>query len=198
MMRLFVLSFRRFTTEHIAGGTLDAIDENPGDRRVFKLKWLLQLTRLVDDLNYKYGMQHQAIAPRNLLVDEATENIMLFDFNFSARIGAPLRSMGTRFFKERDDIKGVIFTLVLNIEDWVQYPYRNPHGDWHIEHAEEMVGTSERNEDLGENNMDAAGGDESEDQTPGYSENEGADSVLTPEICPTWAINGREARDNSP
>lgn len=63
--------------------------------------------------------------------------------------------------------------------------------------AEEMVGTSEQNEDLGENNMDAAGGDESEDQAPGYSENEGTDSVLTPETCPTWAINRREASDNN-
>lgn len=90
---------------------LDAIDENPRDRRLFKLKWLLQLTRLVDHLNYKYGIQHQDIATRNLLVDEATENIMLFDFNFSARIGSSLRNMGTHFFKERDDITCVIFTL---------------------------------------------------------------------------------------
>lgn len=100
-----------FTTLHIAGGTLDAIDENPGDCRTFKLKWLLQLMSLVDDLNYKYGIQHQDIAPRNLLVDEATDNIMLFDFNFSARIGAPALNMGIPFLQDRDDVKGVIFTL---------------------------------------------------------------------------------------
>lgn len=133
-----------FTTLHIAGGTLDAIDENPGDCRTFKLKWLLQLMSLVDDLNYKYGIQHQDIAPRNLLVDEATDNIMLFDFNMSARIGAPTRNMGIRFSQDRDDIKGVIFTLyeiitrddhfrsvphrdqdtssVLKMENWEKHP----------------------------------------------------------------------------
>lgn len=133
-----------FTTLHIAGGTLDAIDENPGDCRIFKLKWLLQLMSLVDDLNYKYGVQHQDIAPRNLLVDEATDNIMLFDFNFSARIGAPARNMGIPFFQDRDDVKGVIFTMyeiitrddhfrsvphrdqdtssVLKMENWVKHP----------------------------------------------------------------------------
>lgn len=98
---------------------------------------------LVDDLNYKYGIQHQDIAPRNLLVDEATDNIMLFDFNFSARIGAPARDMGIPFFEDRGDIKGVIFTLyemitrddrlrsvphrdqdpssVMNMENWVKH-----------------------------------------------------------------------------
>lgn len=133
-----------FTTLHIAGGTLDAIDENPGDCRTFKLRWLLQLMSLVDDLNYNYGIQHQDIAPRNLLVDEATDNIMLFDFNFSARIGAPARNMGIPFCQDRDDIKGVIFTLyeiitrddhfrsvphrdqdtssLLKMEDWVKHP----------------------------------------------------------------------------
>lgn len=133
-----------FTSLYIAGGTLDAIEENPCDCRTFKLKWLLQLMSLVDDLTYKYGIQHQDIAPRNLLVDEATDNIMLFDFNFSARIGVPERGKGMPFFEDRDDVKGVVFTLyeiitrddsfrsvphrdqhsssVLDMEDWVKHP----------------------------------------------------------------------------
>lgn len=99
---------------------------------------------LVDDLTYNYGIQHQDIAPRNLLVDEATDKIMLFDFNFAARIGAPARSRATPFFEDRNDVKGVIFTLyeiitrddhfrfvphrdqdvssVLDMEDWVKHP----------------------------------------------------------------------------
>lgn len=250
-----------FTTQHIAGGTLDAIDENPEDSRAFKLKWLLQLTSLVDDLYYKYGIQHQDIAPRNLLVDEATDNILLFDFNFSARIGAPVCNMRTRFFEERDDIKGVIFTVyeiitrddhfrsvphrdqnassVLNMENWVKHPdvrldeplekYRaeldawvlsrkergnlkgftdaSDYIDWSeipepsrreaYEDAEDMVGNSEQYEDLGDNNMDASGGDESEDQAPGHSEDEREESVLTTDTYPSWTINRRDARQTN-
>ncbi|OHF00898.1 hypothetical protein CORC01_03726 [Colletotrichum orchidophilum] len=89
-----------FTTVFIPGGT---IEENPS--RVFKLKWLEQLTRVVDDLNLKHGIMHQDIAARNLLVDPLADNLLLFDFNFSGRIG------GIGHVNERDDVKGVIFTL---------------------------------------------------------------------------------------
>lgn len=80
-------------------------------RKIFKLKWLLQLTKLVDDLNLKFGIEHQDIAPRNLTVDETTDNIMLFDFNSSSRIGGPLRNGETVFNFEQNDVKEVIFTL---------------------------------------------------------------------------------------
>lgn len=100
-----------FTSLHIAGGTLDRVYQNPGDSRVFKLKWLAQLTSLVDDLNLKYGIQHQDVAPRNLLVDERTDNITLFDFNCAARIGGPLRANGPVYGEKCDDVKGVVFTL---------------------------------------------------------------------------------------
>lgn len=136
-----------FTTRYIAGGSLD-ITDNAGDRRVFKLKWLKQLIRVVDDLNYKYGIQHQDIAPRNLVVHQATDQIMLIDFSVSARIGAvndpdndPYR--GDIYLENRNDLEGVIYTLyeiitrdqqfcliesreqhassVLNMEDWVKH-----------------------------------------------------------------------------
>lgn len=55
--------------------------------RPFKLKWLKQLMCAVDDLNFKYGIQHQDIAPRNLLVDEDSDKLLVFYFNFAARIG---------------------------------------------------------------------------------------------------------------
>ena len=46
-----------FTSLFITGGTLQ---ENK--TRVFKLKWLRQLTSVVDDLNLKYGIAHQDVA----------------------------------------------------------------------------------------------------------------------------------------
>lgn len=137
-----------FTTRYIAGGSLDATD-NVGHRRVFKLKWLKQLIRVVDDLNHKYGIQQQDIGPRNLLVHEATDQITLIDFGVSARIGAVDAAYddqyrGDPYSESRNDIEGVIFTLyeiitrddqfrltqnrwqqaprVLNMEDWVKHP----------------------------------------------------------------------------
>ncbi|KAI9154792.1 N amino acid transport system protein [Paramyrothecium foliicola] len=89
-----------FTTLFIPGGT---ISENKS--RVFKLEWIRQLMRVVDDLNLKYGIAHQDIAARNLLVNPETDELMLFDFNYSARIG------DTEYDKDRNDVKGVIFTL---------------------------------------------------------------------------------------
>ncbi|KAF6791390.1 hypothetical protein CSOJ01_14369 [Colletotrichum sojae] len=89
-----------FTSVCIPGGTLDA-----NRLRVFKLKWLEQLTRVVDDLNLKHGFMHQDIAARNLLIDPETDDLLLFDFNYSACIGT------AGHFNDRDDVKGVIYTL---------------------------------------------------------------------------------------
>lgn len=89
-----------FTSRYIPGGTLS---ENT--TRTFKLKGLRQLTGVIDDLNLKYGIAHQDVAPRNLLIDPDTDALMLFDFNFSGRIG------GAGYGEGRGDVKGVIFTL---------------------------------------------------------------------------------------
>ena len=89
-----------FTTQFIPGG---ALKENNATTRPFRLRWLHQLLSVVDDLNYRYGMIQQDIAPRNLLVDEK-ENLRLFDFNYSIMIEM-------YYTPERDDIKGIIFTL---------------------------------------------------------------------------------------
>jgi hypothetical protein len=127
-----------FTNVYIPGGT---IWENTA--RVFKLDWLRQLTRVVDDLNLKYGIAHQDVAARNLLVNPETDDLMLFDFNWSGRIGVPING-GLGYIKDRDDVKGVIFTLyetitrdthfqsvrcdlqnpddVMGLEEWVQHP----------------------------------------------------------------------------
>lgn len=95
-----------FTNSYIPGGNLE---ENKS--RVFRLEWLQQLIKVVDDLNLQYGIAHQDIAPRNLLVDESTNSIMLFDFNFAARINHPLPGEGESYLIERNDVKGVIFTI---------------------------------------------------------------------------------------
>lgn len=96
-----------FTSVYIPGGT---VEDNTS--RIFKLKWLKQLLHAVDDLNLKYGIQHQDIAPRNLLVDEEADKLLLFDFNFAARIGYPCQEEDhEQYSEDRDDIKGVIFTI---------------------------------------------------------------------------------------
>jgi serine/threonine protein kinase len=95
-----------FTNDYVPGGSLE---ENKS--RVFKLRWLQQLIQVVDDLNLRYSIAHQDIAPRDLLVDESTDSVMLFDFNFAARIKhlSPLGE-GESYCEERNDVKGVIFT----------------------------------------------------------------------------------------
>lgn len=124
--------FVGFTTIYIPGGTLE---ENK--TRLFKLKWLRQLIGVVDELNLNLGVAHQDVAPRNLLIHEATDSLMIFDFNFSARIGNPGHS------EARNDIKGTLFTMyeiitrnddlrsirhedqdvsVIEHEDWVKHP----------------------------------------------------------------------------
>ncbi|PTB35798.1 hypothetical protein M441DRAFT_62531 [Trichoderma asperellum CBS 433.97] len=118
---------------YIPGGTL-----SQNKSRVFKLEWLRQLTSVVDDLNLKHGIAHQDISARNLLVEPKTNALMLFDFNYSGRIG------GIGYGEDRDDVKGVIFTLyeiitrdahfrdvrhseqnpadVQGLEEWVKHP----------------------------------------------------------------------------
>ncbi len=97
-----------FTTPFIPGGGFDKNRSRP-----FKLKWLKQLMGVVDDLNLKFGIMHQDIAPRNLLVDPNTDALLVFDFDTACKIGdlddpnAPVR-WSTR---GRDDVKGVMFAM---------------------------------------------------------------------------------------
>ncbi|KAG5915278.1 hypothetical protein E4U42_000069 [Claviceps africana] len=86
-----------FTSLFIPGGTLF---DNNATTRTFRLRWLHQLLSVVDDLNYRYGIMHQDIAPRNLIIDEE-DNLRVFDFNYSAMIDECYM----------DDWEGVVFTL---------------------------------------------------------------------------------------
>ena len=101
-----------FTTPFIANGSLD-----DNKSRTFKLKWLKQLIQTVDDLNLKFGVSHQDIAARNMLIDPATDNLVLFDFNFSAMIDVvsdwtkKTEKDYTGQRVDRDDVKGVMFAL---------------------------------------------------------------------------------------
>ncbi|KAK2591292.1 hypothetical protein QQS21_011010 [Conoideocrella luteorostrata] len=119
--------FIGFTSKYIPGGTLD---ENK--TRVFKLKWLHQLTGVVDELNLSLGVAHQDVSPRNILIDESTDMIMLFDFNFSARIGRP------GYSEPRNDVKGVVFTMYEVItRDKARREMR--HEDQDVSAVEQMV-----------------------------------------------------------
>ncbi|KAG6016877.1 hypothetical protein E4U43_002856 [Claviceps pusilla] len=89
-----------FTNLFIPGGTLFS---NNATSRPFRLRWLHQLLSVVDDLNYRYGIMHQDIAPRNLLIDKK-DNLRLFDFNYSIMIDKD-------YSPHRDDWKGIAFTL---------------------------------------------------------------------------------------
>ena len=44
--------------------------------RPFRLCWLEQLTRIVDDLNLKYGILHHDIAPCNMMIDPQTNKLI--------------------------------------------------------------------------------------------------------------------------
>lgn len=124
--------FVGFTTKYIPGGTLEENKSRP-----FKLRWLRQLMNVIDELNLNLGIAHQDIATRNLVIDETTDSLMLFDFDFSARIGTPAYS------EARNDIKGVFFTIyeiitrndslravrhedqdisIIEREDWMKHP----------------------------------------------------------------------------
>ncbi|KAH7162043.1 hypothetical protein B0J13DRAFT_430467 [Dactylonectria estremocensis] len=89
-----------FTSVFIPGGTLEH-----NTTRVFKLKWLLQLIDVIDELNLNLGIAHQDVAPRNIVIDETTDSLRILDFNFSSRIGH------RGYSHARNDIKGVIFTM---------------------------------------------------------------------------------------
>ncbi|KAK4038609.1 hypothetical protein C8A01DRAFT_47808 [Parachaetomium inaequale] len=73
-----------YTTPFIDARSLDDSEEPP---RPFKLKYLRELMALVDELNLTYGILHQDIAARNLVINPATDAVMLSNFSFATAIG---------------------------------------------------------------------------------------------------------------
>jgi len=70
-----------FTMPFIPGSSLQATRTT----RIFKLKWAKQLFDVIDDLNLKYGIVHGDVRLRNLMVDPATDNLVLIDFGLAAK-----------------------------------------------------------------------------------------------------------------
>ncbi|KAG7405049.1 CBL-interacting serine/threonine-protein kinase 20 [Fusarium oxysporum f. sp. rapae] len=105
-----------FTTEYAPGGTLE---ENKC--RTFKLKWPTELVTVIDELNLNLGIAHQNIAPRNLLIDEEADSMMIFDFNFSGVIFT-IYEIITRDETLRAVRHEEQNVLEIEQKDWVQHP----------------------------------------------------------------------------
>lgn len=135
-----------YTTAYIPGGTM----EEQATKRPFRKIWLQQLMDVVDDLNLKHGIVHQDIAPRNLLIDPSTDNLLLFDFNWAVRIGSvEVNTFESRMMGDvtilhefvdpaRNDIKGVMFTLyeILTQDNQVR---NMPHEEQDVEKVQAMT-----------------------------------------------------------
>lgn len=91
-----------FTSEYISGGTLEHYHDKP-----FYFRWLKQLTDAVDELNLRFGLMHQDIAPRNVLVDLVSGNLKVFDFDRAELIGEEKHQL-TQFC---NDVDAVVFTV---------------------------------------------------------------------------------------
>ncbi|KAK0712780.1 hypothetical protein B0T26DRAFT_622194, partial [Lasiosphaeria miniovina] len=72
-----------FTVPFLPGGSLEASRTT----RPFKLKWAKQLMQVVNDLNLQHGIAHTDVRLRNIMVDPATDNLVLIDFGTAARCG---------------------------------------------------------------------------------------------------------------
>jgi hypothetical protein len=95
-----------FTSTFIPGKTLE---ENRS--RIFKLKYLEQLIEVVDDLNLKFGIVHQDIAIRNILINPATDTLQLFDFSHSGRLGWKDDGEFTNLGSFKSDLNKVVATV---------------------------------------------------------------------------------------
>lgn len=86
-----------FTMPYMAGGSLDR------SRPPLKLKWLMQLMQLVDELHLKHRLVHRDIAARNPVVNPDSDSIILIDFNVASSIGISEEDLA------RADVTGVMF-----------------------------------------------------------------------------------------
>jgi len=98
-----------FTMRYIPNETLFTSTSQPS----FRLRWLRELVQAVDDLNLKYGIIHQDIATRNLIIDPDSDSLVLFDFNHAYRVGVSKHDglCNEGKWGERDDVKGVLLFL---------------------------------------------------------------------------------------
>lgn len=99
-----------FTSVFVPGMT---VQDNPW--RIFKFKYLEQLITAVDHLNLNFGIVHQDIAPRNLLINPITDTLQLFDFSCAGRLGWEGATEDQGLFSNSGsfklDLTGVIATV---------------------------------------------------------------------------------------
>lgn len=98
-----------FITPFVSGGT---VADNLS--RPFKLTHLQQLMKVVDYLNLELGIVHGDIWSHNLLIDPATDDLQIFDFNLASRIGSegdPQKPTAFRYEADRNDVKYTVFTM---------------------------------------------------------------------------------------
>jgi hypothetical protein len=106
-----------FTSVFVAGGDLN---DNTTPTLPFHFCWLEELTSAVDDLNLKFGIVHQDIAPRNVLVDATTKRLKIFDFDRSARIGVD------GALNDGRDVDGVICTIYESLTKNREFEWHSP------------------------------------------------------------------------
>ena len=122
-----------FTTPFISGGTL-----RDNQTRAFRFCWLEQITAAVDELNLDYGILHQDIAPRNILICPVTGNVKIFDFDRAALIGVQAPDYERMPDQGRNDVDGVIFTIYEALTKDEHFR-KIPHWEQNVQDVENMV-----------------------------------------------------------
>lgn len=74
-----------FTTSFFPGMTLQDLQTTPS--WLFKRRYLHQLLEVVDYLHLLSGIVHKRVAPRNLLINPATDTLQIFNFSCAGRLG---------------------------------------------------------------------------------------------------------------
>lgn len=95
-----------FTSVFVPGKTMEDKPTRP-----FKFKYLEQLLGIIDDLNLKFGIVHQDVAPRNLLVDPVTDSLQIFDFSCSEKLGMSEPTQFSNYGSFKPDLNAVVATV---------------------------------------------------------------------------------------
>ncbi|KAG6358873.1 hypothetical protein INS49_012392 [Diaporthe citri] len=100
-----------FTSAFVSSKTLQDLQKQPS--WLFKKKYLEQLIDVVTHLNMDFGNVHRAIAPRNLLVNPATDTLQLFNFSRARSLFLydPIQSQFSNTEGSDLDVKGVVATV---------------------------------------------------------------------------------------
>jgi hypothetical protein len=108
------LVLEELTQLGVIGFTMTLVKAPTRDKHLtgpFKLRWLREVIRLIDELNLSFGLVHQNIAPRNIFIDPETDSILLFNFNLTARISQKRGGSHNAENPARNDVKGVMYFM---------------------------------------------------------------------------------------